>query len=119
MHEQVKQRLQQSNAKHKKRADLQRRTKVFEEGEMVMAHLRKEIFPMCTYNKPKYKRIGPCKILRKTSKNAYKIELLETWIPPRYSMLLICMSTMKGKSVMRQVLYINGRRNYLLNLLKK
>jgi len=42
-----------------------------------MAYLRKERFPTKTYTKMKMKKIGPCKIKRKFSANAYEIELLE------------------------------------------
>ena len=40
-----------------------------------MIHLKKDIFPRGTYSKLKWKKIGPCKILRKFSSNAYEVEL--------------------------------------------
>ena len=42
---------------------------------MVLAHLRKEIFPKGEYNKPKIKNIGPCRILRKFLENSYELEM--------------------------------------------
>ena len=39
-----------------------------------MVHLRKDRFPRRTYNKLKWKKIGPCKILRNFSSNAYEVE---------------------------------------------
>jgi hypothetical protein len=44
-------------------------------GDLVLAHLRKEIFPRGTYNKIKMKKIGPYKIIRKFEANSYEIEL--------------------------------------------
>ena len=41
----------------------------------MLAHLRKERFPKGGYNKLKMKKIGPCKILRKFSANAYELEM--------------------------------------------
>ena len=40
-----------------------------------MVHLSKDIYPRGTYSELKWKKIGPCKILRKFSSNAYEVEL--------------------------------------------
>ena len=42
-----------------------------------MVYPRKERFPTKTYNKLKMKKIGPCRIVRKFSTNAYEIEFPE------------------------------------------
>jgi hypothetical protein len=47
----------------------------FEFGDQVLAHLRRERFSKNEYNKLKLKKIGPCRILRKFSTNAYELEL--------------------------------------------
>jgi hypothetical protein len=75
LHSQVKERLQNSNQEYKSREDKHRRQLQFQVGDLILAHLRKEIFSKGTYNKLKMKRIGPCKVLKKFGANSYEIEL--------------------------------------------
>ena len=56
---------------------MKRREKEFQVGDLVMVYLRKERFLAKNYNKIKMKKIGPCRIVRKFSANAYAIELPE------------------------------------------
>lgn len=74
LHEEVKRKLQDINLKYKSRTYLKRREVNLEEGDLVMIQLRKDKFPRGTYNKLKWKKIGPCTILRKFSSNAYEVE---------------------------------------------
>ena len=71
----MKKKLQRNNLKYKSIADLKRREVNFEEGELVMVYLKKEWFSRGTYNKLKWKKIGPCQVMHNFSANAYEVEL--------------------------------------------
>jgi len=65
---------------------LKKREVNFEVGDLLLAHLRKERFPERVYNKLKFKKIGPCRVLRKFFANAYEIELpLDIGISPIFN----------------------------------
>ena len=68
-----------------------------------MAHLKKEWFLRGMYNKLKYKQIGPCRILKKISDNAYWLELPERFdISPTFNVVDLY-EFHEGENVQRKV----------------
>lgn len=75
VHEEVKEAIKASNESYASAVNQHRRVKEFEEGDMVLVHLKRNRFPKGTYHKLKSRKFGPCKVLKKISSNAYMVEL--------------------------------------------
>ena len=76
INEGVRKHMIQMNVQYKAKADVKRRYKEFQVGDEVMVHLRKEHFPIGTYNKLKIKNFRSCKIVKRCDfGNAYEVEL--------------------------------------------
>jgi hypothetical protein len=56
IHEKVRLNQEQANDEYKDAVDSKRRAKIFLEGDLVMAHLRKNRFPASTYVKLKSRK---------------------------------------------------------------
>ena len=75
LHKEVYDHLVQTTNSYKKSADKKRRQADFSKGDLVMEHLKKNRFPIDTYNKLKDRQTGPFPTLEKYGDNAFKIDL--------------------------------------------
>ena len=75
VHDEVKNRLLESNVMNKEVLDRHRRHKKFEEENMIMVFLKKDRFLSGTYKNLKFKKIGLYCILKKIYENTYEVNL--------------------------------------------
>jgi len=70
LHELVNDRIEKNNASYQAQANTRRRKMVFQPGDLVWIHLRKERFPSKRLNKLIPRAEGPFKALEKVNDNA-------------------------------------------------
>lgn len=75
VHEEVGKALKASNQSYATAANEHHKIKEFEEGDLVLVHLKIERLSRGKYHKLKSGKFGTCKILKKNSSNAYFIVL--------------------------------------------
>jgi len=75
LHEQVRLRIAKSNASYQAQANKHKRKVVFQPGDLVWVHLRRERFPSKRKAKLMPRADGPFEILERVNDNAYKVEL--------------------------------------------
>jgi hypothetical protein len=75
LHVTTKENIERMNAKYKISGDKGRKHIVFDVGDLVWLHLRKDCFPDLRKSKLMPHAAGPFKVLQKKNDNAYKLEL--------------------------------------------
>jgi len=75
MHERVKEQIQRQTKKYIKHNNKGKREIIFEEGDLVWLHLRKDRFPTKRKSKLSPRGDGPFQVLKKINNNAYTLHL--------------------------------------------
>ena len=76
LHESVRQHIEKKNEQYATKANKGCRQVIFEPGDWVWVHMRKERFPTCRRSKLHPRGDGPFQVLERINDNAYKLDLL-------------------------------------------
>ena len=79
LHEKVCLNIEQRTSQYAKQANKGRRQMIFEPGDWVWLHLRKEWFPAQRRSKLLPRGDGPFQVLERVNNNAYKLDLLDEY----------------------------------------
>ena len=72
----MRSRIEKTNASYQAQANKHKKKVVFQRGDLVWIHLRKERFPSKRKNELKPREDGPFEVLEKINDNSYKVDLL-------------------------------------------
>lgn len=75
LHQQVREKIESVNEVYKQKSNKHRKPRVFQEGDLVWVHMRKERFPNKRKNKLMPRAEGPFKVVSRVNDNAYKVDL--------------------------------------------
>jgi len=79
MYERIKEQIQQQTEKYLKHRNKGKREIIFEEGDWVWLHPRKDRFPTKRKSKLSPRGDGPFQVLKRINNNAYKLDMLEEY----------------------------------------
>ncbi|MBS2126099.1 hypothetical protein KFZ49_25625, partial [Salmonella enterica subsp. enterica serovar Typhimurium] len=75
LHEETRATIQERVLRQANRLNAKKKERIFQEGDLVWIHLRKERFPHERNSKLKPRGDGPFKVLKRINNNAYIIDI--------------------------------------------
>jgi hypothetical protein len=118
LHERAKSTIEKMTKMYEKHANKGRKMIVFEQGDLVWVHLRKERFPDQCKSKLQPRADGPFKVLRKITDNAYEIDHPSTY-GVSTSFNVADLSHSLGRKSRGRLLFTRGRTMWTFQELHK